>query len=334
MRRTAQWVIGLAISGLALWIAFWGVDLTELGAALGSANYLTALPAIGLIFVGQMARARSWQTLIGAPIPFWRVFAALNAGYLLNNVLPFRLGEVGRAYLISRTQNVRSSQALSTVLVERVIDLCMIVGMLSAFLPIITGLDWARGAAVVSALVTLTALGGLFVVARNRERMVRLARWVLARLPGLQAERWLARAEAFIQGLAVLQDPRRFLTAAFWSGTAWVLAGLSAWLLMTGFIPDATLEMGYFVLVVTGLSIAIPAAPGNLGVWPAAVILALTVYDVTRSLALSFGLVHHFVNYGLSSALGAIALAREGETVAHLAQAAQTVLAGKGAGRT
>lgn len=331
MRKSAQWIIGLAISLAALAWAFRDVRLSALFAALQSANYVYLLPALGLILIGQMARARSWQTILGHRVPFWRVFGALNAGYLLNNVLPFRLGEVGRAYLISRTQKLTATQALSSVLVERVIDLVMILSILAAFLPVIAGLDWTRNAAVISAVVTLLALAGLFVLARSPAAVTGSVHWMLSRirLPGLSPDAWSARVGHFIEGLAVLQDGRRLVAAAFWSSMAWVCAGFSAWLLIIAFVPGGTLAMGFFMLVITGLSIAVPSAPGSLGVWQAAGVSALGVFGVAGGVAFSISLVHHLVNYGFTSLLGAAGLAREGESLSHLAQSARALLGEK-----
>jgi len=329
--KSAQWIIGLAISLAALAWAFREVSLPALAEALSRANYLYALPALGLILIGQMARARSWQTILGRGVPFWRVFGALNAGYLLNNVLPFRLGEVGRAYLISRTHKLTAAQALSSVLVERVIDLVMIMSLLTAFLPIITGLEWTRSAALISALVTLVALTGLFVLARSHNSVTRIIHWALShvRWPGFAPQVWSERSGRFIEGLAVLQDVRRFVAAAFWSSLAWVCAGFSAWMLILAFVPTGTIAMGFFMLVITGLSIAVPSAPGSVGVWQAAGVSALGVFGVTGGLAFSISLVHHLVNYGFTSLLGAIGLAREGESLAHLAQSARAMLGEK-----
>lgn len=328
MRRHLQWVVGLLISVAALAWALRDVRLAEVSQALQGARYLYAVPAVALILVGQVARALSWRTILGRALPFGRVFRALNAGYLLNNVLPFRLGEVGRAYLISRTRQLTTAQALSSVLVERVIDLCMLAGMLTVFVPLAAGL--LGGPLTVGAvfLVPVLALTGLFVLSRRPAWLMRLVRWgvsLLTRLWG-GAQRLEDLFHSFVDGLAALNDRRRLATAAAFSALAWLCAGFSAWLLILVFAPGADLNMGFFLLVVTGLSIAVPSAPGNLGVWQAAGVAALGVFGLTGGLAFSIAAAHHLVNYGLSSLLGALALAQEGESLGHLAQSARALL--------
>lgn len=328
MRRSLQWLLGLLISGVALAWALRDVRLVDVAGVLQGANYWWAAPALALVLAGQVARALSWRTLLGRPLAFRRVFSALNAGYLLNNVLPLRLGEVGRAYLISRTRQLTTAEALSSVLVERVIDLCMIVGMLTVFVPLAAGL--MGGALAVAAVfaVPVLALATLYIVARRPAWLLALVRWGVGLLARLwdEASRLEPLFHSFVDGLSALQDGRRLVMAAAFSALAWGCAGLSTWLIVLMFLPAATLTMGFFILVVTGLSIAVPSAPGSLGVWQAAGMSALAVFGVTGTLAFSIAVVHHFANYGLTSLFGALALAQEGETLGHLANSARGIL--------
>jgi glycosyltransferase 2 family protein len=328
LRKTAQFLIGLILSLVAFGLALRGTHPAEVLAAFQSANYIYILPASILIIIGQMARAQSWRTLLGEDLGFARVFSVLNEGYLLNNVLPLRLGEVGRAYIISREPGLRLTKALSSVLVERLLDLMMVLLMLTGFLPLVAGVAEVRQTAVGATLIGLTAFSGLLFIARNRELVLRLTRWVLARIPRLHLERWEGRASAFVDGLGALQDVRRASIAALWSGTAWLTAGLAAWVLLFCFLPpeQATADKAFFVLVITALGIAVPSLPGGLGIFEAAVVFALSVFKVENGLAFSYGLVFHAVNYILLCILGLIALAREGETLFHLAQTVQTAV--------
>lgn len=322
MKRVVQLSIGVLFSLLAFALAFRDVNLADLGAAFTRANYLYLIPATFLTFLGLLARSRSWQIILGGNIPFWRVFDAINQGYLLNNVLPFRLGEVGRAYLISRNQKISAIQVLASVMVERVVDLVMVIVMLMAVFPLVIGVPWARSAALGAVALGLMAIIGMSVVANTRTQVLQLLHHVVTRL-GWHIETWEARAQAFLDGLAALQNLGRALQAAFWSGIAWVLAALGTWLLLLAFVPTTSLEAGVWALGILGLGAAVPSAPGSMGVYEAALVLALQVVGVEHSLALSFALVHHAMNFTLTTILGNIALSREGETLAHLAKAAQ-----------
>ncbi len=334
MRKYLQWAISIAISAVAFWLAFRGVQVAEVADTLRTANYFYVLPALACVVAGLMARALSWQTILGRKIPFWRAFTALNEGYLLSNVLPFRLGELGRAYLVSRPvkgafdhHGLSASQAFSSVLVERVIDLCMIVVLFATVLPLVAGLAWAREAAVLAVVISIVAMGGLFALTLNRALVLRLANWVMGhvRFPWFNAAQWETRAVAFLDGLGALRDWRRFALAACASAMAWVSASLCAWALLFAFMPAPTLPMGFFVLVISGLGVALPSAPASMGVFEASVVLALSAFQVDKNVAFTFAVIFHALNFGMTTVIGTLALGREGETLSHLAQAARAL---------
>jgi uncharacterized protein (TIRG00374 family) len=328
LNKPYQWIVGVLISAVAVLLAVRGVNLTDAARALQHADYRYVWPALALIFAGLVTRALSWRAILGPQVPFARAFAAMNEGYLLNNLLPFRLGELGRAYLISRNSDLTAARALSTVLVERLVDMAMIVAMLVFFVPLVAGLSWARGGAELSVVVTAGALVGLWLVARHRDVVVNLAR----RVPWLGSS--LPHLGGFIDGLGALSEGRRVFWASFWSAGAWVSAGFSYWLLLKSFVPTATVAMGFFTLIIAALGAAVPSAPAYVGVFEAAVVAALGAFHVESSVALSYAVLLHALNFGLTCALGAAALSREGESLTHLAQAAQSLLsrAGREAG--
>jgi hypothetical protein len=221
-------------------------------------------------------------------------------------------------------------QALSSVVVERVVDLVMDVLLLLIFLPFVAGLDWARGAALTSIALGVLAVAGLVVIARNRDWIMR---WISAllrrprwRVSWLHPERWEERLEAFLSGLAVLQDPRKAIQAATWSGVAWISAGVATWLMLRAFLPSATATMGFVTLTGVGLLAAVPSAPGSAGVFEFGVVAILAVFGVEHNLALSFALVYHASQIALITVLGSLALASEGETLSHLIHSAQALL--------
>jgi len=335
VRRSLQWLLGLGVSVVALAVAVRGVRAADMLAAIQQTNLGYLALAVGFNLLGLFARAMSWHVILGRKVPYRRTFSALNEGYLLNNILPLRLGEVGRAYLVSRGRPFRTSQALSSVLVERLIDLCMIMGLLGVFLPTVAGLSWARQAALVWVLVTLLALGGLFVLARSREPLLQFFRWGVARVPPRfvgRLQRWEPRLGAFVDGMGALRDGRRFAAAAVCSGLAWALAGLGNSVLLMSLpirLNASAFVVGYFALVVCGLGASLPSAPASAGIFELSVVAALSVFQVPSSLAMTYALAYHLVFFGLTSGLGALALAREGESLAHLARAAQELLSGE-----
>jgi len=331
VRKLTQWTIGLVISAAALALAFRGVRLAEMAEALQRARYIYILPTLALFLVGLLARALSWQVILGGRVAFWRAFTALNEGYFLSNVLPFRLGELGRAYLVSRNHDLSTTRALSSVLVERVIDLCMIVVLFVTVLPQVLGLAWAREAALVAGLLSAAAIGGLLALTHNRALTLRLTRSVFGRIrfAWFSATRWEKRMAALLDGMEAVRDWRRLALAACGSALAWISASVGAWVLLFAFFPAPTLPMGFFVLIISGLGVALPSAPAAVGVFEASTVAALSAFGIEGSAAFTYALTYHALHFGITCLIGAIALAREGETLTHLAQAAQALMSGE-----
>ena len=330
MRKNVQLILGLVVSLVALALAFRGADLGAIAGALRKANYFVLAVGVCFYVLGYFFRALSWRVLLGGRLPFWRVFEALNEGYLLNNLLPFRLGEFGRAYLVSRRNNLPALEALSSIVVERVIDLLMVMVLLVSFLPLIIGLDWARASVVPSIALGFVAIAVLIVIARNQEVAAglvgRVLRWL--HLRWLDPDRWQARAASFLEGLSSLRDPRRALQAAFWSAMAWGTAGVGGWFLLNAFLPGATLTMAFVTLMLVGIGGAVPSAPGSAGVFEFVAVQSLQIFHVDNNVALSFALTLHAISFLSAVIMGGLALAREGETLAHLAGAAQSLFTG------
>ena len=330
MRRNAQLILGLVVSLLALALAFRGADLGVMAGALRKANYFVLAVGVAFYILGLIFRGLSWRVLLGKRVPYLRAFEALNEGYLLNNLLPFRLGEFGRAYLVSRRNNLPALEALSSIVVERVIDLLMAVILLVSFLPLIAGFNGARGTIITSIALGVVAVIVLVGIARNQAPVAhwvgQVLRWL--HLRWLNADRWEARAASFLAGLSALRDPRRALQAAFWSTMAWLAAAFGAFFMLRAFLPSATLTMAFVTLMLTAIGAAVPSAPSSAGIFELVVVQSLRIFKVDNSVALSFGLTLHAVGFLLAVIFGGWALAREGETLAHLAGAAQSLFAG------
>jgi len=302
---------------VALIAVFYFSDLDAFAAALRLADYRLVLAGVGTTVLWLAARGFFWRTLLGKEVGYREVFWTLNEGYLLNNLLPFRLGEIGRAFLLSRKTQLRFWEVLSTIVIERVLDLTLAVGLVMVTLPYVIGAGWARQAALaVGSLVILVFLV-LYFLARYRQAAlrtyVRLAqRWkILHRLGG-------NAVESFFSGLAVLVDGRRFLSGVAWALVNWLVGVLHYFVLLAAFVPGARLLWSSFALGVGSLGIATPSSPGAVGVFEAAIVGALSSFAVNPSVALAYAIATHLLQIIVTTLLGVYALARDGETLAGL----------------
>lgn len=320
-------LIGLAISGVALAIAIRWAGWEPLRSALRSVNYAILIPAAGIYLVAMVARGLSWREILGRRASLLRHLAALNEGYLLNNLLPWRMGELGRAVLLGRRPGLSAPMVLSSIVGERLFDMAFAVGLLLSMAPIAFHAAWAPRAAAIGGGALAVAIAGL-ALAAARPRVVER---MLARLPG-GLPRWGSVWDAVRGGLASLGRPDRFALALGWMAASWGLAGIEYWVVLRAFVPQAPFAWALLALCVTLLGVAIPSAPGYVGVFEASAVAALAVVGVASSLGLGYALVLHALHYGITTLLGAVALAGEGETLASAVRAARS-WAGQGTPR-
>ena len=307
-------VPGLVVSLVCLAVVFYFADLHKLLLALRQANYLLVLASLGSMLAWLLVRAAGWRTILGDRPTYAQVFWTVSEGYLLNNLLPFRLGELGRALLLSRKAGMDFWEVLSSIVVERALDLALTAGMLLSLLPFVVGASWAWQAAAATAVLVLIGLGVLYLGARYRDWSLNILQRLTSPWPRLQeyASRF---AVPFLDGLAVLTDLKRFLRTIAWFALNWLIAIVQDYFLLLAFVPNARPLWSAFALCVMALGGAAPSSPGGLGVWEVALVGALAVFGVDASLALAFALTIHLMQYLLTGMLGAYGLAHDGETM-------------------
>jgi uncharacterized protein (TIRG00374 family) len=303
-------LVGAAISIAALWFVLRGVDLARTGDVLSHAD----LRWIGLAAVFSSTdlalRALRWQRLLRpiATVRYPPMLGYLLIGYLANNVLPARLGELVRSHYLGDREGISRASALGTVVVERVVDLVAVVAIASTALLVLS----VRGV-VASAVLVGAGVAGLFLVA--------LALGIVAhRLPGadrvrLAVERWpqVHKLASSLQGgLAVAGRPRTLAEALAVSAVAWTVAILS-WAAV-GQSIGVQLSIGQAALIASGVALAsaVPAGPSNLGTFELAAVEIGKAIGIPANSAFALALIVHAAILVVTSVGGAVALARLG----------------------
>lgn len=305
---------GLLVSAVSLALVLYFADLRKLAEALRLADYRLVVLSMLVSLTWLLVRGLVWRTLLQDKAPYQAVFWSLNEGYLLNNLLPFRLGEIGRAFLLSQKAQLGFWQVLSTIVIERILDLALAVGLLFSTLPFVVGATWARQAAIFVGGAVISGLAVLYLLARNRERAINLferlgERWpLLVRLGG-------KAVAPFFNGLGVLTDGLRFLRAVGWMVVNWLVAMAQYVIMVNAFFPGARLLWAAFSLGVAALGIAAPSSPGAVGVLELSIVGALSLFGLDASTALALAITIHLVQYLTTGVLGAYALARDGESL-------------------
>jgi uncharacterized membrane protein YbhN (UPF0104 family) len=310
MRR--QLGIGIGISIVALYLALLGIDLPQVKLALSQAEYVYLIPAALAVLAGVAARSVRWQLLLGPGVSLERTFWVTGIGYLASNVLPFRLGDPIRAVVIGRGNSVSTASALSTVVVERVLDMLTVVTLLAGLAPFIGGAGKTMGAGMTAGSVALLAWVVLMVMAFRPGWGQWLARQFLQWVPGLDLDRWMHIVDGLFEGLVPLRSGRRWAGLLIWSLLTWACVTGSFWSMLRAFLTDFQALTAPFLVSVAALGMAVPASPGAVGVFQATIRYGLTeVFEVPvdRAIAVAFGI--HIVQYVLGCLLGLIGLWRE-----------------------
>jgi len=284
-KSARRWLPGVIISLIAIAAILYFVDLQRFVDALRSANYglLLAFAASSVVWLA--VRGIVWRTLLRGRARYRDVFLTLSEGYLLNNFLPFRLGEVGRAFLLGRKANLGFMDVHSAEPIALVVGALVIVGLVV-----------------------------LYVLARNRDRALYLFDRLTARRPKLQkmGEDFLA---PLFSGLAILTDGWLFVRFLLWMALDWVISILQFYLMLLAFFPDAQPIWSLFGLGAVAFGNAIPSMPGAIGTYEGALAGALTLVTHNESASLALAVTAHVFNYLVTGVIGLYALSNEGETL-------------------
>lgn len=298
-RRPVVW-IGLAVSLGALFLAFRGLRWTEVAETLADANYGLLAVSLGLMLVALYVRAVRWAFLFypRKDMGVLNLFGAINVGLAFSNILPLRVGEVTRAYVIAKTENVSSAQALSTIVVERTLDTLTVVALLMVTLPFIDAPGWAKGPALLLGVAFFALAVFLAILSANRARVMALVKWVGRFAPERFRKGLEGTAEAAIDGFAVLRQPAAMLRAAGWSLVSWMTSALMIFVVLRAFGLNLPFTAALFVMAATSLGMLVPSSPGYIGVFHAIAIESLVnVFDADRDRAASYAIANHAIFY-------------------------------------
>lgn len=316
-RKSLRWLPGILISLLALFFVARLVEWEDLGPAIKLFLPWNVLGIIGLTLMFLSIRAAAWRVLLNDKPKFKDTFWAINQGYLLNNILPFRLGEVGRAFLLSQQTKIPTAHILSSVVIERSLDLAIAASMFLATLPLALGMEWAKPVAVLMLVLILIGLVSLYLMARNHEKV---GNW-FEKIGGRWKfyTRWISpQIHALLSGLSALTDPKRLIYSIGLILLSWVVAITTYWVGLIAITPDPPLWWAVFADSVLALGIAIPSAPASLGTYEAAMVGALTILGLNQTVGMAYAITLHFLQILVTGILGFSGLVRQGYSLGDL----------------
>jgi uncharacterized protein (TIRG00374 family) len=326
--------LGVLVSLALLVYLFSKIDIGRLWSVIKTVDpyYLAAVSALSLFFF--WIRALRWRYLmepVKKAIPVGKLFSATMIGFMANNILPARLGEFVRAYVLGHSQDVSKSSVFATIVVERLFDSMSVLLLLIytvAFLPpnIATGAAAAniRRAGEVSLVLYVAAIALLVYFLYHPRTLVTWVRTLIRPISPGMSEKAAYMAESFMAGLSVVKSPRLLALILFYTALHWGGLWTPIYLLFKAFGLHYGVYESIFMLVVMCLSVAVPSTPGYIGTFHAAATGGLMLLGMKAEPALGFAILAHAMNYVPVTLLGFYFLYKENLSLKGLKKVEQT----------
>jgi uncharacterized protein (TIRG00374 family) len=307
--RVIATVATLALAVGFTYLAVRGVHWHQAWLAVEHCHAWWLVPAMGAFVAQTLMRAMRWRSLFAHKRRPRRgpIVEATLVGYLFNNIMPARAGEVARVASLTRNSATPPAEIVGTVVVERAYDVFAVLLIFFCAAPWLPHVSWLGPAAVLAAIAAVGLAAVVVILAAYGERPLQWAARPLARLPRLSSEKIEHHVALLATGLSGLRERRVALEALVWSLAAWMTAALWAWFVLLAF-HHLPFSAAVLVTVAIGLSMIIPSPPAAIGVFEAAGVLALKAYGVSQTGALPFAIVLHISNFVPLVVAGAIAL--------------------------
>ncbi len=315
-------IIGGLFSAGMLYLAFRNVPMAELTAYIGTIGYAWIVPTVIIGILAFVLRAVRWQLILKESISlnFWQAFHPLMIGFMMNCVLPGRVGELARPVILKKEQDLPMATGLATIAVERIFDIGFLIALFAlSFSTVssqpdldITFGDWQLNSGTLQMLAwamirlsfVLLAGIGMLAVPFTRRWIVTLVNAsfnVVGKL-GPRAKKFSDKMEhifnviieGFADGLRLVGRPKRMLACLGLTVLIWALSALAYYVFAFG-CPgiDLTFTQMITVMVVICFFIALPSVPGFWGLWEAGGVFALALFGVATKDAAGFTLVNH-----------------------------------------
>jgi uncharacterized protein (TIRG00374 family) len=303
-------VIGFIISLGALAGLVWYLDGQAVIDAFKKVRLIWVLIVLILLFISLLSRAGAWRVILGERISIWQSFFIVNAGYFVNTVFPFRIGEITRVFLLLPS-DFTFWEALPTVILERMFDVLFAVGLFLAGLPFALGYSDNMIYAYILGCLVIIGLAVLVLLVKFQKIIINWLEGIQVPWTGLKTKS-IEKTRYILSGLKILNHPAQMLKTFLGMLASWGIALLYQYILLRSFIPDAQFVWAVFALGALALGVSVPSSPGNIGLYEASLTLALSAFGVEWSLAFTYALTSHILSLGMTTLFGVYALVNEG----------------------
>ncbi len=290
-------ILGVVLGVVLVYFSFRGVNISETLEHLKKIHPGYVVLSFVMMLIMQTLRSYRWGVILSPmqKIDQLTLFSVTAVGFMAIVAIPARIGELARPYLISRKSHIKMSAAFGTVIVERVLDMLAVLAITLAIVVLQDLPDWMIKSGILFFIMTLLTIAFVIMLVWQRPLAVKIIEWFVRLLPEKIAERINAMVHHFIDGFQVITNVRTLLYLLFLSAAVWLVDVGAIYVLLLAFGFNLPMVASFVVMVVLVAGIAIPTAPGFIGNWHFACILALSLFNIAKPEALSFALVYHLV---------------------------------------
>jgi len=299
-KRLYAIITGLIFSALFLVLCLRRIDLQGLGTALATSHWWPWYVLAPIIYMcGHFVRGLRCRTILRphCDLDWWTATNCTIIGYAANNVLPARMGEIVRAYVLGRKADISVSLALAVTFLERLFDglsITFILVLIASTAPLPA---WGKQIMWIATLVFVSASAATVLITAFRPLVLRIVERLARLLPPALRDRLLAILDRAFSATDCLRDPRLTLRVLLLSLAAWLVEGSMFLVLLPAFdLPMRPLWAGT-VLSITNLGLLIPSSPGYIGAFHYFCMQALRVFGVAQETALGYAIMAHLLFY-------------------------------------
>jgi glycosyltransferase 2 family protein len=316
---------GIVISVIALYFAFKNVPFSELIEYFQSIDYFWMLISLLFVVLSFSMRALRWQVILrtASTVSFWRAYHPMMIGFMLNCVLPARIGELARPAILQQKEKIPFITGLATVATERLFDLLFLVllfAVVLSFIDIDPDIKMTFGSYTLNRSMLMTIASGMVklslvliagIALISIDRIRKLARWMIMKIPGIFSFAGTKGQEAvgkyfclplaniienIAAGFGLVKNLKNLSLCLFFSLTIWLMQAFSYYIMTLG-CPGVNVSFfeATAIMIIICFFIALPSVPGFWGLWEAGGVFALSLFAIGSKEASGFALVSHAI---------------------------------------
>lgn len=300
MLKTPRFWLGTISTAVFLFFLLRTIEPKEFLDAIRQANYWYLIPAVAVYFVAVIFRAARWHYLLKplGDVPLKRLYPSVIIGFMVNNLLPVRIGELFRAYLIGDSEKISKSGAFATIAMERLLDAIVLVSVAFVISLFVSVPDWLETTIILMAISLSVAIAGLVLMLVSEKNAAALLRTLFRPFPLKLREKVYVLIAEFLVGLRSIKNPSHIANALIFSVLTWTTESIIFYIIAFsfGFSMGNQMFVGILLAVAaSNLITAVPSSAGGVGPFEFAARETIVTFGVSQAAATAYAVVVHAV---------------------------------------